>query len=262
MKSNHLYLVNASSLVTDDEVSKMAHAINIQLRDHAAPVWARQRVIVDFHDGHDLASVQASVPRTAWVMLVLDKPDQADALGWHWTDDADHVYSEIFAEPCFKAGSSALTGTYAVSSVASHEALETFGDPYCNDWSDSGRGFMVAKELSDPVEADGYQIGGVTVSNFVTPEYFDPTVSADEKFDYLGRLTQPFSMSKGGYWVQMPSGTESQKFNFYALEMERWGFDVRDGGKLVFSPEMPEWRREQKISPSSRNARKRQLVAA
>lgn len=257
MKSNKLYLVNGSTLVTDAEVSKMAEAINKQLRDHAAPAWEKQRVVVDFHTGKDLVSVQNSVPRLAWVMIFLDNPDQAGALGWHWTDDTDHIYSEIFCKPCLDAGSTAFLGEYAVSSVASHEALEIFGDPYCNDWSDTGRGFLVAKELCDPVEAYGYLLDGIQMSDFVLPEYFDPTVSAGEKFDYMGKLTQPMSMGKGGYWVQMPSGNETQKFG----ELVQWetdsGFDVREDASIVFSPEMPEWRREIKLSAVSRNSRKR-----
>jgi hypothetical protein len=262
VKSNHLYLVNASTLVTDEEVSKMAHAINVQLRDHADPAWEKQRVITSFHEGKDLVGVQASVPRTAWVMIILDTPDQAGALGWHWQDDKDRVYSEIFAKPCLDAGSAALTGKYAVSSVASHEALETFGDPFCNGWSDTGRGFLVAQELCDPVEADGYLIDGVQVSNFILPEWFDPTVSAGEKFDWQGKLTQPFAMTPGGYWVQMPSGTETQKFNELVSGLKTWGFDVRESGQVVFSPEMPPWVREGKLSHLSRNAYKRALVAS
>jgi hypothetical protein len=177
-------------------------------------------------------------------------------------DDADHIYSEIFTKPCFDAGSTALAGTYAVSSVASHEACETDGDPFCNDWSDTGHGILVAKELCDPVEADVYDIDGVAVSNFVLPEWFDPTVSAGEKFDYLGRCTKPFSMTKGGYWVQMPSGTEGQKFADAVDWEQEVGFDVRDdrGMQMVFSAEMPVWRREMKMQ-FGRNALKRSIAA-
>lgn len=266
MRSRRLYIVNGSTQVTDDEAKKIAHACNVQISRDAAPAWEKTRVVVEYHNGRDLESVQKAVPAGSWVLILLDQPDSAGVLGWHWTDDTDRVYSEVFTAPCFQAGSTALDGTYAVSSVVSHEVLETFGDPFCNGWSDSGRGFLLAQELCDPVEADGYKIDGVTVSNFVLPEYFDPTVSAGEKFDWLNRLTQPFSMSPGGYWVQMASGAESQKFAMTMIWETEVGFDVRDGGddavEVVFSPEMPEWKRDLKLLAHSRNARKRELVRA
>lgn len=259
-KHTTLYVVNGSTLVSDDDAKKMTSACNTQVRDHAAPAWGRDTVHVHFHAGKDLASVQGEVPAGAWVIILLDNPDQAGALGWHWQDDQDRIYGEIFVKPCLDAGSSALSGTYAVSSVLSHEVLETFGDPFCNGWSDSGHGYLLAQELCDPVEADGYQIDSVQVSNFVLPEWFDPTVSQGEKFDWLGKLTKPLSMSKGGYWVQMPTGTESQKFMDYVQGLKNWGFDVRQQGTVVFSPEMPPWRREAKLSAVSRNVRKRSLA--
>lgn len=260
MKSQQLFVVNGSTLVTDADVQRMTQACNRQIEQHAAPAWGKARVVTHFHAGRDLKSVQAAIPTQAWVIIILDDPDQAGALGWHWQDDQDRIYGEIFAKPCLSAGSTALTGKYAVSSVLSHEVLETFGDPFCNGWSDSGRGYLIAQELCDPVEADTYLIDGVAVSNFVLPEWFDPTVSAGEKFDYLGKLKLPYAMTPGGYWVQMPTGSESQKFGEYTDALEDWGFDVRDLGTVVFSPEMPEWLRDLKLRKLSRNTRKRHLA--
>jgi hypothetical protein len=260
-RSRRLYVVNQSTLVTDFEVELMAAACNTQVKEHAAPAWRMQRVVVEFLPGRTLAEVQAAVPKSEWVMVMLDDPDQAGALGWHWRDDADHVYGENFARPCLEHGSTALSGRYAVSSVLSHEVLETFGDPYCNAWADTGRGFLVAQELCDPVEADIYTIEvrgkAVTVSNFLLPEWFDPVTSAGERFDYLGRCAAPFSMTRGGYWVQAPIGAETAKYGELLDWEEQSGFDVHHG-RLVFSPEMPQWRRAIKLQ-RGRNAIKRAL---
>lgn len=258
MQHRRLFVVNESTLVSHDDVKKMVSAVNKQVRDHIAPAWGVERVVVEYHGG-DLASVQAEVPRDTWVFALMDTPDQAGALGWHWQDDKDHIYGEYFAKPCLDAGSTALGGTYAISSVLSHEAAEVLGDPWCNRWVDTGKGFAVALELADPVEADGYQIDGVQVSNFVLPEWFDAVVSTGEKFDYLGRCQRPFSMTPGGYWVQAPLGNETQKFGEVASWERQVGFDVRASDMLVFSPEMPEWRRNYKES-SGRNRLKRGLL--
>jgi hypothetical protein len=100
----------------------------------------------------------------------------------------------------------------------------------------------------------------VQVSNFVLPEWFDSVVSAGEKFDYLGKATAPFSMTPGGYWVQAAMGNETQKFGRTTAWLEDSGFDVRGKGiQLVFSPEMPEWKRDLK-EQHGRNATKRGLT--
>jgi hypothetical protein len=268
--SRRLYVVNQSTLVSNDDVKLMASACNTQARDHVSPLW-NNHAVVRYHDG-DMASVQKEAPPSSWVIAIMDTPDDSGDLGWHWQDSQDRIYGEIFAKPCLDAGSTALSGTYAVSSVLSHEVCETLGDPFCNVYVDSNRGFMVAQELCDPVEADTYTVKvrvtkgslvssiDVAVSNFVTPEWFDPTTSVGERFDFLGKCAQPFSMTKGGYWVQMPVGVETQKFGRACKWLNDSGFDVREKGELVFSPEMPEWKRDLKQN-YGRNAIKRGVVA-
>ena len=261
MPSRRLYVTNQSTLVTTSEVKKMVAACNKQVRDHVAPAWNGERVVVEFA-GYDLPTIQRKAPKGSWVIAILDNPDDPGALGWHSEDDQDHVYGEIFAKPCLEDGkSTALTGTYAVSSVLSHEVIETYGDQFCNQWTDTGRGFLVATELCDPVEADGYEIDGVQVSNFVLPEWFDAVTSPGEKFDYLGKCKAPFSMTPGGYWVQASTGSEQQKFGEVTKWLQDTGFDVRGhkGLELVFSPEMPKWRRDYK-QQRGRNAIKRSLT--
>ena len=59
-------------------------------------------------------------------------------------------------------------------------------------------------EVCDPVQADLYEIEGVTLSNFVLPEYFDVSRRAAGAHDFLGRRKgarglAPFGVSPGGY---------------------------------------------------------------
>lgn len=260
MTSKRLFIVNNSTLVTNDETKKMVAAINTQLRDHFEPAWGQTRVVVEYHGG-DLQAVQDEVPAGSWVMAILDNSDQAGALGWHSVDDKDRIYSEVFAAPSIQqGGSTALGGPYAVSATASHEACEIAGDPACNSYSDTGNGFLVATEVCDPVEADGYEINGVAVSNFVLPSWFDPNHTSGQ-VDYLGRAAGPFHMTKGGYWVQAAMGKETQKFNRTVDWMTEVGFDVREEGTIVFSPEMPEWKRDLKMVRGRNVIKRRGLVA-
>src|SRR5690348_2607477 len=50
-----------------------------------------------------------------------------------------------------------------------------------------------------------------SVSNFVTPAWFDPLAPATAQFDKLGQLTAPFIILKGGYVVYESAGKEQQK---------------------------------------------------
>lgn len=256
--SRRLYVVNLSTLVSTADVRKMVTAINTQLRDHVAPAWGVSRVIVEYHAGTSLAAVQASVPPGSWVIGIFDTTDEANALGWHSVDAQDRVYGQIAAKPSLDNGSTALAGVYAVSATLSHEAIETLLDAACNGWCDNGRGLLIAREGCDPVEADGYVIGGVQVSNFILPAWADPS-AVTGPYDYMSRTKAPFSMSAGGYWVQMKSGAQTQKFNRTVTWLRQVGFDVRAGSELVFSPEMPLWRRDLKEA-SGRNLRKRILT--
>ena len=50
-----------------------------------------------------------------------------------------------------------------------------FVDPNCNLWASDGKTRNYSFEVCDPVEAPTYDVDGVSVSNFVTPAWFDPT---------------------------------------------------------------------------------------
>src|SRR6266851_6398306 len=66
------------------------------------------------------------------------------------------------------------------SSTLSHELLEMIADPGVNLYAigkfrDGGRkkSGLYGLEVCDPVEANYYKIDGVTVSDFVRPEWFE-----------------------------------------------------------------------------------------
>jgi hypothetical protein len=50
---------------------------------------------------------------------------------------------------------------------------------------------------STPYES-AYQIDGVTVSNFCTPDFFDPW-SVGQRYDHKGAISEPLSVLPGGY---------------------------------------------------------------
>lgn len=144
------------------------------------------------------------VPVDAWPVVVLDDPDVAGALGYHDLDPNGKPYARVFNAPTVAAG-------VPLSSVVSHEVCEAVADPYANLWADANRGVAYAFEACDPVENDMYLIDNVGVSNFVTRRWFNPSATVGP-FDHMGKLSAPFTMSKGGYLIKMIDGVVSQVF--------------------------------------------------
>lgn len=125
-----------------------------------------------------------------------------------------------------------------------------FIDPNRNLWATNDAGRIYSFEVCDPVEAPTYAVNGVSVSNFVTPAWFDPLSVAKEEqraqrdeetrtthglavetttYDKLGLLEAPFTILKGGYAVYASEGKEHQ----------------------VFGDEFPEWRKQMKTGSMS-----------
>jgi hypothetical protein len=217
-------VINESTLVTNDQVNLMCQAIQTQLNLHVLPAWNMKSGSVQFYADKN------KVPGYAWVVSMLDNSTQAGALGYH-AEDNDKIDAFIFAGPVLQNGGVALYDAtnpqnVSVASVLSHEVCEMVGDRFAGFWSDGppvvasdGQTYTeYALELCDPVEGDSYVITvgtqKVSVSNFVFPSWFNAQATAplNLPFDYLGKLTKPFSMTKGGYLIVRQSGNSQQVF--------------------------------------------------
>lgn len=200
-----IYVQNRATLVTDAQAAQMASACATQITRDVAPAYGFVPVPVLF-------TAQTTLPTQARVITLVDTLQEQDALGWHAEDGSHHIYGQVGAKVVLDQGAKVLTGPYAVSTILSHEVVELFVDPFASLWADTGRGFEITYEACDPVQSDRYDIGGVSVSSFVTAEWFNPYAGPGVKFDYLGKLSRPFSMDRGGYWVQRSEGRISQRF--------------------------------------------------
>lgn len=225
---NTIYVANRSTNVSDAEVQQMVAACAKQIAQHIAPAHFVLPAPVLFLPN------DAPAPSTqARIITVQDECDDAQALGYHTEDGTSHIWGVTSTKPVMDQGAKALTGPYSVSTILSHEIGEMFMDPFCSIWADTGQGYSIAFEIGDPVQSDYYDIDGVSVSNFVTGPWFNPLGGPGERYDYLGKLTQPFEMSHGGYVVEMRNGETTQRFG----------------------REMPEWLREMKLQSETRTQR-------
>jgi hypothetical protein len=228
-------ILNQSTGVTDADVATMTAAIASQVQSDVAPIWGRAPASVAFYT--DSTKIPAGARGIAIVDTIQDQP--TGVLGLHAEDQAGQTWGVVAAQPELDNGGTALTGDWSVSSTLSHEVLEMFVDPNCNLWANDGQGSVYSLEVCDPVEAPTYTVNGVSVSNFVTPAWFDPLAPAGAQFDKLGRLTAGFSILPGGYMTYELKGKEQQQ----------WGSAY------------PNWRKQTKSGPWAR-AQQRVLQAS
>jgi hypothetical protein len=228
-------VINQSTLVTNAQVGTMCQAIQIQLNLHVLPAWNMKAATITFY------ADATSVPGYAWLVSMLDDSTQAGALGYHSLDN-DKVDAFIFAQPVLSNGGVVMVfdpknpSQYTVSATLSHEVCEMVGDRYAGGFSQGpqiSEGNLYCQELCDPVENDSYGITVgttvVSVSNFVFPSFFNPeaTMTLNAPFDYLNKLTKPFTMTAGGYMILATLGNEGQVT-----------------ARHVFGSEMPGWRKD------------------
>ena len=182
-------MVNESTLVSPALSYNFTKSLQMQVRRDFAPIWGIDATIV--------ATESDQVHAYNWVLGIFDNSDQANALGYHDLTPQGKPVMKIFAKDSIDAG-------VPVSSVASHELLETLADAFIEslDLEDNGdgTGTLFAQEVADPVEADLYSVLGNQMSNFVTPWWFGDPLPSGLKYDFLGKLTAPFSMTPGGYF--------------------------------------------------------------
>lgn len=229
----HIAVINESTMVNNADITTMCAAIQTQLTSHVLPHWGMVNGVIRFY------SDKVQVPSGAWVVNMLDDSTQAGALGYHSIDN-DVVDAFIFAQPILSNGGVTMLfdpsnpQQYTVSATLSHEVCEMIGDVYANGFSvgpQIEQGNMYAQELCDPIENDSYGIqvngGQIAVSNFILPTWFDPEATAqDAPFDYLHKLTAPFTMDDGGYMIVAAMSGEQQVMN------------------RVFGSKVPQWRKD------------------
>src|SRR6266571_1760136 len=166
---------NASTCLTDSQVEAVLPALQKQVSDDFKPYWELDCTLTF------LASNQ-TLTLGWWQIVVTDSPDQAGALGYHEMTSAGTPLGKVFAKLDMENGSS-------WTATLSHELLEMLADPWIN-WCAGGNDSRIyALEVCDAVEDDGlgYRIGGVLLSDFITPAWFEPT--AADRIDFKQHLS-------------------------------------------------------------------------
>lgn len=184
-----LALVNKSSSTIDfTKLQGATKALQTQIDRDLYPVWGAQAQIYPIHP-------QDSIPAGVWPIYIRDKSKAG--LGVHLTNEGV-PFAEVKYDP-----NSWDNTTVTIS----HEMLEMLVDPYGNrlsrapDIDPTSNRHLVSYlvEVGDPCEIYSYNIDGIAVSDFITPEYYNYKAPPSTQLDLLRRLSKPLEVPGGCY---------------------------------------------------------------
>ena len=184
-----LRLLNSSAEVSPSDLSSIVPALQTYLGQVAAAWGLDTPTVIAGSDGQAASD---------WLLALTDDTPEPGDLGYH--TDLGVPNAVIQVTETLGYGGSILqpgSGNPAVSAVVSHEAAEMLVDPLATMYVPLlGSTSQVAMEVCDPVQGDAYDIGEVSVSDFVTPGWFLNIGKADQLGVATGSKLRP-----GGYYV-------------------------------------------------------------
>jgi hypothetical protein len=194
--------VNKAKVDLEVPFDKLTEALQKCFDQYFLPIW-----------GYPVRLYNTDNPKPSdWQLIYFDNADEAGALGYHDLTHKGQPISKIFVRTTLK-------NNELVSVTACHELFEMVIDPLANLWAEAADGTEYAYEMCDPVEEDTFLVDGLQMSNFVHPAWFEPFKHPPgTKFDHLGLLKKPFSMTKGGYVIVKHRGKVTEKFGSKAKE--------------------------------------------
>ena len=171
-------------------------ALNTQVTQDLPQCWNGIAASVSY------APSLAAVPHGAWPVFLVKSLPPGEG-GYHM-DKHNQPYAKVIAAP----------GDNTWTIDASHEILEMLVDPFGNRMQSSraikisGHDVIDAKgtysylvEACDPCEANNYayEIAGIAVSDFITPHFYDASVTPGVRYSFKGNIKRPREMLPGGY---------------------------------------------------------------
>jgi len=206
----NIALVPRGVKVDMSEVANVAAALSIQILRDFAPIWGITATVSAFPK-------PADVPVGFWPIYIDDPFKLPDGAAGVHLDSRNQPYALLEAREQW-------------SLDASHEVLEMLVDPSGNrlhagplleaavQLGLAQHQVQYVVEVCDPVEDGqyGYQINGVLVSDFFTPNFYDPAAASGVRYDFMGALTSPLHVAPNGYisWLDPVTSDVMQLQNF------------------------------------------------
>ena len=192
----HVALVSRTRRLDFGELMIVSAALQKQVLRDFLPAWGIVATVDAFERLED-------APTDYWQVTVEDFNGTGGFAGVHAA-----VNFQPFARVAF---------SNVWSLTASHEVLEMLADPFRSTLragaseEDPNRRVQYLLEICDPCQdpACGYTVDGVLVSDFVTPEYFEPVSVAGVRYSFAGTVTRPHDVADGGYLTWLDPATNA-----------------------------------------------------
>jgi hypothetical protein len=188
-------LVDTTGEISTATMAAAAAALNIQVTRDLPQFWSVSATVSYLPDPH-------KIPQGYWpVQLVKELPPPEG--GFHLTKH-NQPYAKVIA--------SSENDDWTID--ASHEIIEMLIDPNGNKLQastairivadgveDTTGEFEYLVEACDPCEANdfAYQINTISVSDFLTPHFYDLQPTPGTRYSFNGKITRPRELLKGGY---------------------------------------------------------------
>ena len=188
-------LVDKTGALDPALVQAAAASLNIQVMRDLAQWWNVQATVRHLPD-------PKAIPVGVWPVFLVAKLPPGEG-GVH-LDKKNQPYALVIGTP----------GSNDWTIDASHETLEMLVDPAGNrlqtsraidivgkDVQDGTGEFEYLVEACDPCEANqyAYSIQGIAVSDFITPHFYEPVVTAGTRYSFGGNIKKPRQLLPGGY---------------------------------------------------------------
>ena len=221
---------NFSQSLSDADLAAYVAAYQIQVNRDFGPALGLRPVNLKI-----LPNDQAVSPGE-WMLGFFETADMAGALGYHDVTANGDPLGKIFVKTTLDDGAK-------VSVTGSHELLEMMGDPLIASMVQIDNKTAYALELCDAPEDDqfGYDINGVTVSDFVLMDWF---TGGPGPFDFKGHIQQAQEILPGGYigaltftngkWSQIQNGDRFSS-HYRALPGSRFERRTRNRSQFIKS---------------------------
>jgi hypothetical protein len=196
MPETQVVLVDQTRSIDPALLHDAALALNSQVTQDLVQYWSGITASVS------TAPSLSALPAGAWpVFLVKELPPGEG--GFHM-DKHNQPYAKVIAS----------SGDESWTIDASHEIIEMLVDPYGNrmqtsqaiqisgdDVVDAPGSFNYLVEACDPCEANNYayDIAGIAVSDFITPNFYDSSVTSGTSYSFKGNIERPRQLLPGGY---------------------------------------------------------------
>jgi len=205
----HVAIVSETDQVSFSDVSLASAALQKQVMKDFGPIWNESATVDSFAKLED-------VPVGSWVIMIRDDIGYAGAAGIH-LDSEGQPFALV-----------QYSNTWQLTT--SHELLEMLADPFGNrlqsgDSIKPGQGkVQYLVEVCDPSESFefGYRVNGIQLSDFYTPNYFDPVTASCVRYSFTEAIKNPREVLKGGY------------ISWYDPESDHWWQATFFGSQIAF----------------------------